>query len=168
MKIGFQFNLNGTNYIVCDIKKIENKTYANVCADKKNPDYKIMEIIKEENKIKLSEVKDKNLLSKLITLFINDEKGDTHMKEKYLPVGTVVMLKGGQKRVMITGFVCKENESNKIYDYCGCLFPEGFISPDKNLLFNHNQIEKIYHMGLNDEEEMKFKTKLKAALKTQI
>lgn len=168
MKIGFQFNLNGTNYIVCDIKKIEDKSYANICTDNNNPDYKIMEIIEDKNKIKLLEVKDEILLSKLITLFIKNEKGDTKMPEKYLPIGTVVMLKDGQKRIMITGFVCKENENEKIYDYCGCLFPEGVISPDKNLLFNHSQIVKIYHMGLNDEEEINFKEKLKEALKTQI
>lgn len=41
--------------------------------------------------------------------------------KKYLPIGTVVMLKGGKKRIMITGFCCvNEEKNNKIYDYCGC------------------------------------------------
>lgn len=81
--------------------------------------------------------------------------------EKYLPIGTVVMLNGGKKRVMITGFCCiSDDDKSKIYDYSGCLFPEGFITSEKNLLFNHNQINQIYHLGLVDEEEKKFKEKL--------
>lgn len=85
--------------------------------------------------------------------------------EKYLPIGTVVMLKGGSKRVMIVGFCCSDNkDATKIYDYSGCLYPEGTISSDKMLLFNHNQIDKIYHLGLVDEEEKQFKEKLKEFL----
>ena len=86
------------------------------------------------------------------------------MPEKYLPVGTVVMLKNGKKRIMITGFACKTSESDKIYDYCGCLYPEGFISSDQNLLFDHEQIESISFIGLIDEEEKQFKTILKETI----
>lgn len=82
--------------------------------------------------------------------------------EKYLPVGTVVMLKGGKKRAMITGFcTVAEEDKSKVYDYTGCLYPEGVISSSQTLLFNHDQIEKIYHLGLVDDEEKQFKQKLK-------
>lgn len=83
--------------------------------------------------------------------------------EKYLPVGTVVMLKGGKKRVMIMGFTCIDdsNENPRLYDYCGVLYPEGFIASNKNLLFNHDQIEKVFYMGYRDEEEEKFKETLR-------
>lgn len=38
--------------------------------------------------------------------------------EKYLPIGTVVMLKGGTKRVMISGFCAIDGENVKnMYDY---------------------------------------------------
>ncbi len=84
------------------------------------------------------------------------------IEEKYLPVGTVVMLKNGSKRAMICGF-CPISEG-KTYDYVGCLYPEGQISPDKSLLFNHDQIEKIYFKGFVDEEEKQFKEQLKIAL----
>ena len=81
--------------------------------------------------------------------------------EKYLPIGTVVMLKGGTKRAMIIGFCAISGENNtKTFDYSGCLYPEGMISSDKTLLFNHDQIDKIYFLGLSDEEEKKFKTNL--------
>lgn len=85
--------------------------------------------------------------------------------EKYLPIGTVVMLKGGKKRAMITGFCAVPgDDKTKVYDYSGCLYPEGFISSNQTLLFNHEQIEKIYHMGLIDEEEKNFKVKLNELL----
>lgn len=85
--------------------------------------------------------------------------------EKYLPIGTVVMLKGGTKRVMICGFCCMGSEGDKVYDYVGCLSPEGFISTDKSLLFNHDQIDKVINLGLIDEEEKAFKEKLNNLLK---
>ena len=80
--------------------------------------------------------------------------------EKYLPIGTVVMLKEGSKRVMITGFCSMPAEDEEeMFDYAGCMYPEGFLSSDQTALFNHDQIEKIYHMGLVDQEEKDFKIK---------
>lgn len=86
--------------------------------------------------------------------------------EKYLPIGTVVMLKDGKKRVMITGFCTVPNDDKeKIYDYSGCLFPEGIITSEQTMVFNHDQIEKIYHLGLMDDEEKEFKNKLEQIMK---
>ncbi len=84
------------------------------------------------------------------------------IKEKYLPVGTVVLLQNGTKRVMINGF-CTMDASNpsKIYDYSGVLYPEGSLSSDQTLLFDHSQIVRVDHMGLEDQEELDFKVKLK-------
>ena len=83
-------------------------------------------------------------------------------QEKYLPIGTVVMLTGGKKRVMITGFCAvQENNKEKMWDYSGCIYPEGFLSSKQTCLFDHEQIEKIYYLGLVDEEEQQFKSKLK-------
>lgn len=85
--------------------------------------------------------------------------------DKYLPIGTVVMLKGGEKRAMITGFCSTaEDEPDKIYDYNGCLYPEGLLSSDQTLLFDHSQIDKIYHVGLSDQEDKEFKEKLKSMI----
>lgn len=86
--------------------------------------------------------------------------------EKYLPIGTVVMLKGGKKRAMITGFCSiSGDDKTKVFDYSGCLYPEGFLSSNQTLLFDHNQIDKIYHLGLIDDEEKKFKQKLSEMIK---
>ena len=85
--------------------------------------------------------------------------------EKYLPIGTVVILKEASKRLMITGF-CSMDAENKdvMYDYSGCLYPEGVISSNQTALFNHDQIEKVFHLGLVDEEEKDFKEKLSTLL----
>ena len=85
--------------------------------------------------------------------------------EKYLPLGSVVILKNAKKRLMITGFcVIPNDDKSKIFDYSGCLYPEGIISTDQTALFNHNQIERIYAIGYSDEEEKKFKQQLKESL----
>ncbi len=78
---------------------------------------------------------------------------------KYLPIGTVVMLQGGKKRAMIIGF-CPIADENKMYDYSGCLYPEGVLSSDQTLLFNHDQIVQVYAKGYVDEEQTNFMVKL--------
>lgn len=83
--------------------------------------------------------------------------------EKYLPIGTVVMLKEAKKRIMVIGYLPVSNKDGEkvIYDYAACLYPEGIISSDKTLLFNHDQIDKIYFIGNNDEETKKFLESIK-------
>ncbi len=81
--------------------------------------------------------------------------------EKYLPIGSVVLLKGGTKKAMITGFCSvAEEDTTKMYDYTGCIYPEGFLDFDQICLFNHDQIENVYHVGYIDEEEKSFKKEL--------
>ena len=89
-------------------------------------------------------------------------------EEKYLPIGTVVLLKGAEKRVMITGFCAaelKESEEAKIWDYSGCIYPEGFLNSEQICLFDHSQIVRIDHMGLIYDEEKTFKTELNGLIK---
>jgi hypothetical protein len=84
--------------------------------------------------------------------------------KKYLPIGSVVLMKDAKKRVMITGYAVTSPETgNKVWDYIGCLYPEGVISPEKNLLFDHNQINKIFALGYSDNEQKKFMTVLDKA-----
>jgi hypothetical protein len=81
--------------------------------------------------------------------------------DKFLPIGTVVMLKGGKKRAMITGFCSiADDNKEKMYDYSGCIYPEGYLSSNQVCLFDHSQIEKVYYLGLIDDEEKLFKAKL--------
>ena len=81
--------------------------------------------------------------------------------EKYLPIGTVVVLKGATKRIMITGFASMSPETgDMIFDYSGCTYPEGFMSYNEVCVFNHEQIEKVYFKGYVDDEETNFKKEL--------
>ncbi len=81
------------------------------------------------------------------------------MNNRFLPVGSVVLLEGGTKELMITGF-CPIVEENKVFDYCGCLYPEGIISSDQNCVFNNNQIKEILYLGFISDKEKEFKNKL--------
>lgn len=85
--------------------------------------------------------------------------------EKYLPIGSVVLLKNGKKRLMITGYATIDMEKkDKIFDYCGCIFPCGIISTDQTLLFNHEDITKIFAVGYQDEEQKEYVNKIKENL----
>ena len=83
------------------------------------------------------------------------------MEKEFLPVGSVVLLKGGTKRVMITGFCSVDNDDqSKMYDYTGCLYPEGIINSNEICLFNNDQIDNVFFKGFEDEEEIAFKKTL--------
>ena len=68
--------------------------------------------------------------------------------EKYLPIGTVVILKGATKRIMITGFASMSPETgDKIFDYSGCTYPEGFMNYNEVCVFDHNHKEILDNIG---------------------
>ena len=73
-----------------------------------------------------------------------------------LPIGSIVLLKESSKRLMIYGRLQREVDGERIWDYIACFYPEGNINPDHSFLFDHSQIENIYFLGFQDEEEMKF------------
>lgn len=82
-----------------------------------------------------------------------------------LPIGSVVLLTGSTKKVMIIG-VCQKGASDpkKIWDYTGVVFPEGFLSPDKMFMFNNDQIAQVFALGYQDAEQLAFKQKADEAI----
>ena len=68
---------------------------------------------------------------------------------------------------MIKVVYVKGEGKDQVFDYTGCIYPEGVISSTQNCVFNHNQIDKIYHIGMIDEEEKKFKEVLKKAIEKE-
>ncbi len=83
------------------------------------------------------------------------------MREKFLPIGSVVLLRGGTKKVMVTGFCSiADDDNSKVYDYTGCIYPEGYLNSNQICLFDHEQIEQICYLGYEDEEEKEFKVSL--------
>lgn len=86
------------------------------------------------------------------------------MKE-LLPIGSVVMLKGGNKRVMICGRIQTIINEDKVYDYSACYYPEGIINSKELFLFNNEDIDMVYFVGLQDVEEFKFRGYIDEKLK---
>ncbi|MCM1538404.1 MAG: DUF4176 domain-containing protein [bacterium] len=87
------------------------------------------------------------------------------MFERTLPIGTVVLLKNATKRLMIIGYCkYKMGDNEKIYDYAACPYPEGFLSPEATALFDHEQIDKIFALGFQNEQRFLFEEKLRAAI----
>ncbi|MBR1936475.1 MAG: DUF4176 domain-containing protein [Bacilli bacterium] len=75
------------------------------------------------------------------------------MKEKFLPIGTVVLLKNGKKKVMINSYLIITNSNDsKIFEYGGCLYPEGVLDSKLSIGFNHSDIETIVFNGFENEE----------------
>lgn len=75
----------------------------------------------------------------------------------YLPIGSVVLLEGQSRRVMIDGRrVIKQSEGVE-YDYQGCLYPEGAAGNGDVVLFNNADITMIYFIGFQDIEELAFR-----------
>ena len=82
----------------------------------------------------------------------------SEIPNKFLPIGTIINLKDSPVKIMITGFTAmKDDDSETVYDYIGCAYPIGFIGNDKMLVFDHEDIEKVYHLGYSDSEEKGFR-----------
>ena len=77
------------------------------------------------------------------------------MKE-YLPIGSVVLLNNGSKKIMIYGRKQLAADTGDEYDYVACLYPEGNINDDYTFLFNHDNIKEVIFKGFSDQEETEF------------
>ena len=73
-------------------------------------------------------------------------------KELY-PLGSIVLLKGGEHKLIITGiFQNKVEDPEKTYDYCGVPWPEGNMADEHNYLFFHENIARLVSRGYEDAE----------------
>lgn len=77
-----------------------------------------------------------------------------------LPIGTVVLLKDGEKRLMINGIMQTDSATGKNYDYMGILYPEGHIGEGFQYLFDHDDINEVVFRGFEDVERNEFLDKL--------
>jgi len=85
--------------------------------------------------------------------------------KKLLPLGSVVLLNGGKKRVMICGRMQTRVQDNTMFDYSACLYPEGIIDPKKLYLFNNEDIDMVYFVGMQDTEEFEFRSRIEEEMK---
>jgi hypothetical protein len=84
--------------------------------------------------------------------------------KELLPLGTVVRLKDGEKKVMISGRIQQDERTHLIYDYCAVLWPEGMLDSESCFLFNNEDIGTLYYIGMQNEEEFHFRKVLEKAL----
>lgn len=80
--------------------------------------------------------------------------------KNYLPIGSVVLLKNGTKRIMIYGRKQLAADTGEEFDYVACLYPEGNINDDYTFLFNEENIAEVVFTGFADEEEEAFRNVL--------
>jgi len=82
-------------------------------------------------------------------------------KVEYLPLGSIIVVRGGIKKIMIIarGLAVEVQGMVKVFDYAGCLFPEGLMG-DQILQFNHVDIFKVVHKGYTDDDESLMISKL--------
>ena len=73
-----------------------------------------------------------------------------------LPLGSIVILENGEKKIMIYGRKQIATKNQQTYDYVACLYPEGNINDEYTYLFNHADIKEIIFKGYSDEDEVNF------------
>ena len=85
---------------------------------------------------------------------------EKRMYKDLLPIGSVVILKGGNVKLMITGRILTDDKQQDIYDYVGCIYPIGITSEDEMYFFNRDMIERTCFIGYQDEEELALKSEV--------
>lgn len=75
-------------------------------------------------------------------------------KVDYLPLGSIVIVKGNVKKFMIVsrGLLTKIENGICYFDYGGCLYPEGLIG-DAIVYFNHADIAAVVAEGYRDDDD---------------
>ncbi|GAB5081445.1 DUF4176 domain-containing protein [Hominimerdicola sp. 21CYCFAH17_S] len=75
-------------------------------------------------------------------------------KVNYLPLGSIVVIKGGVKKYMIAarGLGVNIGEKSAYFDYGACMYPEGMMG-DKMMYFQHEDITKTVFEGFSDEDD---------------
>lgn len=76
--------------------------------------------------------------------------------KELLPIGSVVLLEEGTKKLMIYGVKQIDEGSGKEYDYIGVIYPEGNLGNETQFLFNHENIVQVFFRGYEDGERNNF------------
>jgi len=73
-----------------------------------------------------------------------------------LPLGSIVILNDGEKKLMIYGRTQMTPESTEKFDYVACLWPEGNLDEEFMYLFNSSDIDEVFHHGYTDAEDAEY------------
>lgn len=86
---------------------------------------------------------------------------ENNVKE-LLPIGSVVLLKDGRKKVMVFGIKQTDKGSNEEHDYIGVIYPEGNMGEELQFFFEHESIAEVVFRGFEDQERTNFINRLSA------
>lgn len=78
------------------------------------------------------------------------------MKNKLLPIGSIVSLYKNNTKLMIVGYLQKTKEDDKVWDYSAVIYPSGFLTPNRMVVFDNIQIERTYYVGYMNLENIEF------------
>lgn len=77
-----------------------------------------------------------------------------------LAIGSVVTLTGATKKLMIIGALIQKKDENKVYDYMGIPYPEGYIDAQTMFLFMHEDVERVDYVGYVNAEHQAFRAQI--------
>ncbi|MSD83005.1 DUF4176 domain-containing protein [Lactobacillus curvatus] len=90
-------------------------------------------------------------------------------KVEFLPLGTIVILKGTVKKISIAQrgiqLPGEEGGAPRYFDYGAILYPEGLVE-DQLVYFNHDQILKVVFEGYQDEDNQLIVDEINKVLQT--
>lgn len=91
---------------------------------------------------------------------LKSAKNENGLKaEDWLPIGSVVLLDGANKTLMVMARFVYNNNDQKYYEYCGCLYPEGF-GDSEYYFFNHDEIALTVSRGYEDDYEKLYRSEV--------
>lgn len=79
--------------------------------------------------------------------------GDQHTT--FVPVGTVVKVRGGERPVVVAGVMVVDGVSGRYWDYLGYPYPEGRQS-GKDYFFDNGMITDLLQLGYVEGQAMGF------------
>ena len=73
--------------------------------------------------------------------------------EYLLPLGSIVRLKGGKKKIMVCGYMqTGVATGEKVFDYVAVSYPEGLYDSRLKIAFDHSDIEEVVFRGYENDE----------------
>lgn len=75
-------------------------------------------------------------------------------KQQYLPLGSIVIMKGSVKKIVIVARAVnvRVGEREVFFDYAACPYPEGMMG-DQLMYFQHKDIMKVVFEGFSDDDD---------------
>lgn len=81
----------------------------------------------------------------------------------YLPIGSVVRLRDGERPVVVAGCMAVDGVTNRLWDYMGYPWPEGRQDASKDYFFDSDMVVEVLQIGFLDHAAIEYQRLLAAA-----